>query len=136
MKKKHLLNELMYNTLVILRPSPVAGIGVFALTDINKGQRHIFSNDKSEWIKVSREEVAQLPLHSRALIENFCLYDEENYFVPEYGFKMMDLVVYLNHSDQPNITSINEGEDFEALNDIRAGEELFIDYGEIVDSDE
>ena len=135
MKKKHLLNELKYNTLVILKPSAVAGIGVFALTDIQKGQRNIFSNDKSEWIKVSREEVAQLPLHSRALIENFCLYDEENYFVPEYGFKMMDLVVYLNHSDEPNIFSINEGEDFEALYDICAGEELFIDYGEIVNSE-
>ncbi|MEO8769092.1 MAG: SET domain-containing protein [Ferruginibacter sp.] len=136
MKKKHLLNELKYNTLVILKQSAVAGIGVFALTDINKGQRNIFSDDKSEWIKISREEVAQLPLHSRSLIENFCLYDEENYFVPEYGFKMMDLVVYLNHSDEPNIISINDGEDFEALYDIRAGEELFIDYGEIVESDE
>jgi SET domain-containing protein len=29
--------------------------------------------------------------------------------------------------------SINEGDDFEALRDIQAGEELFIDYGEIVD---
>ena len=135
MKKKQLLDELKYNTLVILKPSAVAGIGVFALADINKGQRNIFSNDKSEWIKVSREEVEQLPLHSRALIENFCLYDEENYFVPEYGFKMMDLVVYLNHSDEPNIISINEGEDFEALYDIRAGEELFIDYGQIVNSE-
>lgn len=133
MKKKQLLDELKYNTLVALKPSPVAGIGVFALADIKQGQRNIFSNDTSEWIKISREEVSGLPSHSRALIENFCLYDEENYFVPEYGFKIMDLVVYLNHSDQPNIISIKDGENFEALHDIKAGEELFIDYGEIVD---
>ncbi len=135
MKKERLLNELHNNTVVILKPSAVAGIGVFALVDIKKGQRNIFSNDKSEWIKLSKTEIDQLPLHSKALIENFCLYDEEYYFVPEYGFKMMDLVVYLNHSDQPNVVSINEGEDFEALRDIAAGEELFVDYGEIVNSE-
>ncbi len=132
MKKIRLLHELADNTMVVLKPSPVEGIGVFALTTIQKGQRNIFSNDASEWIKVSKSEVEQLPQHSRALVENFCLYDLDNYFVPEYGFKMIDLVIYLNHSDDPNIVSINEGENFEALRDIAVGEELFVDYGEIV----
>src|SRR3954469_23065545 len=99
MKKETLLNELRNNTCIILKPSPVAGIGVFALTDIKKEQRNIFSNDQSEWIKVTKEEVLQLPAHSKALIENFCLYDDENYFIPEYGFKIVDLVIYLNHAD-------------------------------------
>ena len=54
--------------------------------------------------------------------------------MPEYGFKMVDLVIYLNHADEPNIMSINDGEDFEALRDIHEGEELFVDYGEIVNS--
>ncbi len=134
MNRKQLLEELFNNTTIMLRPSKVDGIGVFAVTDIEKGRRNIFSNDKSEWISISRDEVAQLPQHSRALIENFCLYDDENYFVPEYGFKMLDLVIYINHSDEPNIISINDGEDFEALRHINAGEELFLDYGEIVKS--
>jgi len=133
MTKIELLAELSENTYVTLRPSPVAGIGVFALLDIPKGQRGLFSKDTSEWIKISKEEIASLPEHSRFLVENFCLFDEDNYYVPEYGFKMMDLVVYLNHADEPNIMSINEGEDFETLRDIKAGEELFLDYGEIVE---
>lgn len=132
MKKNRLLHDLTHNTMLVLKPSPVEGIGVFALTGIAKGQRNIFSSDTSEWIKVSRAEVEQLPQHSRALVENFCLYDQDNYFVPEYGFKMIDLVIYLNHSDDPNIISINEGENFETLRDIAAGEELFVDYGDIV----
>ncbi len=131
MKKSALLKELSENTYVTLRPSSIAGIGVFALVDIPKGQRGLFSRDKSEWIKITKEEIAALPEHSRFLVENFCLFDEENYFVPEYGFKMMDLVVYLNHADEPNVMSINEGEDFETLREIKAGEELFVDYGEI-----
>ncbi len=134
MNKKQLLDELCNNTTVMLKPSAVAGIGVFAITDIEKGFRNIFSNDKSEWISISREEVALLPQHSKDLVENFCLYDDENYFVPEYGFKILDLVIYLNHSNEPNIISINDGETFEALRHIYAGEELFLDYGEIVNS--
>ncbi|MFM7983789.1 MAG: SET domain-containing protein-lysine N-methyltransferase, partial [Candidatus Fonsibacter sp.] len=39
---------------------------------------------------------------------------------------------FLNHSETPNIISINDGEDFEAIQNIKAGEELFLNYGEIV----
>ena len=133
MDKKTLMNELMNNMFVMLKPSPVQGIGVFAIADIKKGQRNIFSNDKSEWLKISKEDISALPQHSKAVVENYCLYDEGNYYVPEYGFKMVDLVIFLNHADEPNIASINEGEDFEALTDIKAGTELFVDYGKIVD---
>jgi SET domain-containing protein len=77
-----------------------------------------------------------LPAHSKRLIETYCLYDEENYFVPDYGFKIIDLVNYLNHSETPNIISINDGEEFEAIVDIPAGQELLINYGEIVESEE
>ena len=130
-KKKRLLHQLQHQTFVMIKPSGIHGIGVFAITDIVKGQRNIFSDDKSKWLKVSREEVSRLPVHSKTLVENFCLYDDENYFIPEYGFKMIDLVIYLNHSDMPNIISINDGEDFEALRNIGNGEELFIDYEKI-----
>ncbi len=132
MNKEQLLDELRYHTFVMLRPSPVHGVGVFAVKDIPKGQRGIFSNDKSEWLKIPRAEINELPEHSRLIVENYCLFDDEYYYVPEYGFKMVDLAVCLNHDDSPNIVSINEGEDFEALRDIKAGEELLIDYGEIV----
>lgn len=132
MNKTDLLRELSSNTLVTLKPSPVAGIGVFAIINIPANTRGIFSRDKSEWLPVTRAEVAALPAHSRALVENFCLYDDEHYFIPEYGFKVVDLVIYLNHSDEPNLRSINDGEDFEAIRDIAVGEELFIDYGSIV----
>ena len=131
-KKAALLQELAQNTYVRLAPSSVQGIGVFAICDIRRGARGIFSKDKSEWIRITKAEVEDLPLHAKALVENFCLYDQEHYFVPEYGFKMVDLVIFLNHSDSPNIRSLNEGEDFEALRDIIQGEELLLDYGSIV----
>ena len=131
--KQKLIHELTHQTFIILKPSPVQGIGVFAIRNISKGQRNLFSNDQSEWIKISKAEIENLPSSSRFLVENHCLYDDKHFYVPEYGFKMIDPVIYINHSDTPNIRSINDGMDFEALREITEGEEIFIDYGEIVE---
>jgi SET domain-containing protein len=135
MTKTELLKELSANTWVMLKPSAVEGIGVFALQDIPKGCREMFGKPeaKKDWITVSKTEVDSLPQHARFLVGNYCLYDAENYFIPAHGFKKMDLSLFLNHSDNPNIISINEGDFFEASRNINKGEELFIDYGEIVD---
>lgn len=135
MTKEELLIELSFNTRVMLRPSPIEGVGVFAVCDIPKGCRDIFSapDPGDEWISITKEELAVLPPHARFLVENYCLYDETHYFVPGHGFKKMDLALFINHSDEPNILSIDDGYYFEATRDIKAGEELVIDYGSIVD---
>ena len=137
MTKPELLTELSFNTYVMLRPSPVAGIGVFALQDIANGCRDMFSKpDKHDnWISLSKKETESLPDHAKILVENYCLFDEENYFVPDYGFKKIDVSLFLNHSDTPNVISVHEGEYFEAIRDIKAGEELVIDYGSIVEGE-
>ena len=136
MTKEALLKELQNTTYVMIKPSPLHGIGVFAIKAIPKGTRDLFSQGVGEWIKLTNAEVEALPKHSRDLVENHCLFDEGHYFVPDYGFKLVDLVIYLNHSDTPNVISINDGEFFEATRDIAEGEELLVDYGTIVDSDE
>ena len=128
-----LLKQLRNQTYIMLQSSPVHGIGVFAIQPIPRGCRNIFSKDSGEWIKVPITEVETLPAHSRSLIETYCLFDEENYFVPESGFKTIDPVIYLNHSAQPNIISINDGEEFEALVDIAPGQELLVNYEHLVD---
>ena len=136
MNKEALLKELANSTYVMIKPSPLHGIGVFAIRDIPKGTKNIFSKGVGDWIKVSKEEVDALPQHSKDLIENHCLFDEDHYFIPDYGFKLVDLVIYLNHSETPNVISLNEGEEFEAIRDIASGEELLVDYGTIVESEE
>ena len=108
------------------------GIGVFAIAEIPLGFQAIFSKSVGNWIKLPISEVESLPHHSRDLVETYCLYDETHYYVPDYGFKVMDLVNYLNHSAQPNVRSVNDGEYFEAIRDIHVGEELFVNYDSIV----
>ena len=136
MNKEALLKELANSNYVMIKPSPLHGIGVFAIRDIPKGTKNIFSKGVGDWIKVSKEEVDALPQHSKDLIENHCLFDEDHYFIPDYGFKLVDLVIYLNHSETPNVISLNDGEEFEAIRDIANGEELLVDYGTIVECDE
>jgi SET domain-containing protein len=136
MTKLELLNELHHSTYAMIQPSPIHGIGVFAIRDIPKGTKNIFSKESGEWIKVHRAEVDALPTHSKNLVETHCLFDEDFYFLPDYGFKKLDIVIFLNHADDPNIISVNDGVYFEAIRDISCGEELLIDYGTIVDSEE
>jgi SET domain-containing protein len=133
MTKDELLKQLQQETYAMLKTSPVHGVGVFAIQDIPKGCRNIFSRGIGEWIKLPIKEVELLPHHSKELVETYCLFDEDNYYVPDYGFKVMDLVNYLNHSHTPNIQSVNEGEEFEAIRDIQTGEELLVNYEHIVD---
>jgi SET domain-containing protein len=133
MTKDELLSQLHQQTYAMLKTSPVHGIGVYAIRDIPKGCQDIFSKGIGEWIKLPVKEVELLPPHSKELIETYCLFDEDNYYVPDYGFKVMDLVNYLNHSHAPNIKSVNDGEEFEALRDIKTGEELLINYGQLAE---
>ncbi len=128
-----LLDQLKNQTKIALKSSPIHGIGVFAIQPIPKGSQDIFLKGTSNWIEVPIKEVELLPAHSRSLIETYCLFDEKNYFVSEHGFNMIDPVIYLNHSSKPNIVSVNDGNDFEALHDITPGEELLINYSEIAE---
>jgi SET domain-containing protein len=57
------------------------------------------------------------------------------YYVPAGGFKTMDVSLFINHGDLPNLVSVEDGKYFEAVRDIKAGEELFLDYGTIVDDE-
>jgi SET domain-containing protein len=133
MTKEELLIELRTETYAALKPSKLHGIGVFAIQNIPKGCRNIFSKDEGKWIKVPIKEVDLLPEHSKDLIETYCLYDEENYFVYEGGFKVLDLVNYLNHSSTPNIISLEDGNIFEAIREIASGEELLINYSDLAE---
>ncbi|MFN8669529.1 MAG: SET domain-containing protein [Gemmatimonadaceae bacterium] len=137
MTPEQLLADLRDHTWVTLRPSSIAGVGVFAIRDIPKGCREMFSPPGAphDFVAVPRAEIDALPAHARHLVENFCLYDAEWYWLPREGFKKLDLSHFLNHSEAPNVMSVDEGAWFEALRDIAEGEELLVDYGELVEDE-
>lgn len=131
-EKSDLLRHLREETFIRLQPSGIHGTGVFAIRDIPAGSDNFFSDSEDEWIHLTFSDVRSLPTSSQFLIETYCLFDHLGYFVPAHGFEKMDLSLFLNHSDTPNIASLNDGESFVALRQIHAGEELLVDYGTIV----
>ncbi|MBK9408471.1 MAG: hypothetical protein IPN47_10590 [Gemmatimonadetes bacterium] len=68
MTPDQILRELRDQTYVMLRPSPIEGIGVFAIRDIPKGCRDMFSppGAPDEYLAVPRAEIDALPAHARS----------------------------------------------------------------------
>jgi len=114
-------------TRIALAPSEIHGVGVFALADIPVGTRDLFSPPRA-WVPLPLAAVEALPPYARELAERYCLNDGENYFVPHHGFRVYDLVVFLNHSSVPNLRSVDAGDYFETISAVTAGDELTVDY--------
>lgn len=113
------------STSIVLRQSPIDGVGVFALKDIPRGARP-FQNTE-DWVRLPPEAFNTLPHGIKLLIRNYCLCHDGAWEVPT-SLRVANLVCYMNHSDVPNVEALNNGEDFAALRDIHTGEELTLDY--------
>ncbi len=130
--KRALLKDLA-DTWCKLAPSDIEGVGVFAIRNIPKGT-HPFAAGQEDWIDVDKSEFKKIPREVRALIDVSCLPVKNKYTLPRYGFKIWDMAVFLNHSKNPNIVSINDGDDFVTVRPIKKGDELLIDYKTLDDS--
>lgn len=114
----------------ILKPSPIAGIGVFALHDIPKGAMVLHTKFKIRLLN-TKEVPAELLSYCVHLNDEKCLGPEQ--------FDRMEIGWYINHSDTPNIArdfveytneEINsfKARPFTAIQDIKAGDEITVDY--------
>lgn len=105
---------------LILKPSSIDGIGVFALTPIPEGAPVPLSHENDSRI-IPEEELADLPPD----YFKFHVPDaEENWWGP-VDYHRLSFGWFLNHSKTPNL---DVSANFTATRAIRAGEELTIDY--------
>lgn len=129
MSPEHLLADVAA-TRIGLAPSAIHGVGVFALADIPAGTADLFAPPRP-WVPVPEAAVSGLPPHARRLVETYCLWDAGRYFLPPHGFRVVDLATFLNHSDDPNLSQEDGGDWFVTTRDVKAGEELTLDYGSL-----
>ncbi len=108
-----------------LKPSPIHGVGVFAIRNIPKGT-YIFPDDDEELIWIDKRILGRLSSEQRKLYEDFCIIKGDLYGCPR-SFNNMTPAWYLNESATPNIASDNAYRFF-AMRDIKKGEELTVDY--------
>lgn len=125
--KETIMNHLVNEVYCRLGISPVHGIGVFAVRPIPKGSNPLRSLVRHREISFTHAELKTLPKGVRKQIEMFCYYDEDEVLVSTMGMNTMDFAIYLNHSKAPNMRLHKNGV-FEALRNIKTGEELMMDY--------
>lgn len=105
----------------ILKPSSIAGIGVFATHDILEGTHLFKGNFFPRTMKIKNVPAAFV---------KYCIFlNNEECLCPE-RFDRMEIGWFINHSDTPNIVKIAE-KTIIAVRDIKAGEEIFINYNQL-----
>lgn len=113
----------MLNTMVAVKlaPSPIHGIGVFAIRDIEQGER-IYANLLPEKWHLKYEHFNKLrPTVAEELLSRFPLIATGSAFLwPDVHFE-----AYMNHSETPNY------HDGRALEFIGQGEEITENYRKI-----
>ena len=130
------LKRIADKTYCQLRPSPVQGVGVFAIRDIAKGKepfRDALDWHKKSYARISLRELETLPSYFVPLVKNYAVGDGKSYWVSLDSWNKYGIDDFLNHSSTPNIGAKGDY-CFVALRDIQDGEELTIDYRNIDDA--
>lgn len=108
-----------------LKPSPIHGVGVFAIRDTPKGTKVIWEYDTVETVTLSEIEFILLPIEIKEEILSRTI------FVKDEPLCFLDLNCavnyrsYMNHSDTPNTDGVT------ALRDIQKGEEITESYADM-----
>jgi len=121
------LNSTVWAT---LRPSPIQGIGVFAIRNIPKGTEitdHMIYGEERVQNELTPEEMDHLKPAIRKLILDKIFFDESNDVLQFYSPNLTaSLQSWMNHSDTPNTTGTH------SLRDVAEGEELTEDYRSLI----
>lgn len=126
MNKKHLIESLM-SVYCRLKPSE-HGIGVFAIRDIPINTNPFRDCFAGGFVAVEPKELEWLSEPVMQLVKDFCPLQDGKYYLPRIGLARIDISFYINHSKTPNMREEGEGIDFITMRDIKAGEELTVDY--------
>ncbi len=113
-----------------LKPSKY-GIGVFANHDITKESHlRLFGNKNNDrYVAVTRNK-KDVPKD----FESYCIGRRDKKLLCPGDFGCMEIGWYLNHSKSPN--AYHRNYDYYALRDIKAGEEIVIDYNTLEEPEE
>lgn len=116
-----------YKVFTRLGSSEIHGIGVFAITDIEK-DTPLFEFDNTEMVWVNANEIENLHPKIKQLYNDFCIIKHNNtvYGCP-INFNQLTMAWYMNHSDEPNVEP-DKGYNFVTKRLIKEGEELTVNY--------
>src|ERR1700688_2167886 len=109
---------------LVLKPSPLGGVGVFAAENITAGTMLLRTCD------VRTLKVRDLPSE----FAKYCIFINDEESRGPSRFDHMEIGWFINHSHTPNIALIpddNRAHVFEAIADISTGDEILLDYNSV-----
>ena len=105
----------------VIRPSPIAGVGLFATMRIPAGERIWAFDPAVDW-RLSGDDLAAFPEPWLSLLRQWCYEETDGVYV-----LCGDNAKFMNHSFEPNCLD-EPPEATITLRDIQPGEELTCDY--------
>jgi SET domain-containing protein len=109
----------------VVRPTKY-GVGVFAVHDIKAGTFLRMFGDAETWVMRPKKDIP-------TMFRQYCLDRNDKMWAPA-DFGHMEIGCYINHSKTPN--AHHKKYQYYALRDIRAGEEITIDYNTLEEPEE
>lgn len=127
------INHLKNNVKTELRPSPIHGIGVFAIKDIKEGENlfPVWERESGIYI-IPNDRIDEIPKDIFRLLDMYFINDECGYKVIRLfkGFNLLYHSFSFCNSAYPNKENTNINNKGYALRDINAGEEILEWYTE------
>lgn len=116
-----------------LAPSPIHGVGVFAIKDIPKGTNP-FNNSymAQEAILINKNKLEDFGPEILSLLHDY--HPSTNQQIVSNFPNQLIWTNYINYTDNPNIELMSNGE-WMTLKDIKKGEELLEDPKRLLNSD-
>jgi SET domain-containing protein len=114
-----------------LQPSPIHGIGVFAIRTIPKGINPFVSFADEDFEGVTTDKILKnknIHPNVKKYVQDMCALQDGKIYLYDLGMNAINIAYYLNHSDNPNMIEENDGEVFRTKKEIKVGEELTVDY--------
>jgi SET domain-containing protein len=115
--------------IIYLGASKIHNVGVFSGANIKKGEV-VEVWDKKDYKFVKRKEKEYMCKKNPELkffFNRYCVETNEGWGCPK-NFLRISTGWFLNHSKKPNLETKDDGDSFQALKNIKKGEELTLDY--------
>ena len=117
-----------------LKPSPIHGVGVFAIRTIPKGVNVFDNTEAGEMVAVPRDAIENTDKEIKSLYNDFCPIQGDIFWCPQ-NFNSLTVGWYINESKTPNVRWEDKNASFYALREIVKDEELTADYSTYSDED-
>lgn len=115
-------DQLISEVMVRIAPSPIHGVGIFAIRDIKAGE--VIDRYMTRTVPITKHDLDNLPEAYRDLVNAYYAIHPGEITYIQHPNALFQYFHLMNHSAAPSVDVFTSA----ATRDIKAGEELFEDY--------